>query len=68
MSKDIAHTCSGGLLKAGETNMLQTRPDPDRISLRMPLIPRRRRDFAPRGEPFAHVESSRIKPCVLIRS
>lgn len=67
-AEEMAHTCSGGLLKAGETDMLDTKPDPDKMSFRMPLIPRRSRDFAPNGEPFAHVERSRINPCVQVRS
>lgn len=43
--------------------MLPTKPEPDRISLRMPLIPRRRRVLALNREPLAHVERRRIKPC-----
>jgi len=42
--------------------MLETRPDPTRISLRIPLIPRRRRVFVARVEPLAHVERSLIRP------
>lgn len=44
--------------------MLATRPDPDSISLRIPLMPRSSKVLAPRGDPLAHVESSRIKPCM----
>ena len=62
--KEQCSTCSGGLLKAGETEMLATRPEPDSISLRIPLMPRSSKVLAPRGDPLAHVESSRIKPCM----
>ena len=57
-------TCSGGLLKAGETDDLAAMPEPDRISLRMPLIPRRSNVLAPNGDPLAQVERSRINPCM----
>lgn len=43
--------------------MLDAKPEPDKISFRMPLIPSRSRDFAPKGEPLAHVEIRRINPC-----
>lgn len=62
------YTCSGGLLNAGETEALEETPDPDRISLRMPLIPRRSKVLAPRGDPLAQVERSRIKPCICLLS
>lgn len=58
------YTCSAGLLNAGETEALEDTPEPDSISLRMPLIPRRSSVLAPRGDPLAHVERSRIKPCI----
>lgn len=64
-SKQIsASTCSAGLLNAGDTDMPATRPEPDRISFRMPLIPRSSKVFAPWSEPLAQVERSRIKPCI----
>lgn len=62
--KKLAHTCSAGLVKAGETDNLASRPAPDKISLRVPLTPKRSSVFAPRGEPLAQVERSRIKPCM----
>lgn len=67
-AEEMAHTCSGGLLKAGETDMPEPKPDPDKMSFNMPLIPRRSRDFAPSGEPLAHVERSRINPCKKVES
>lgn len=57
------HTCSGGLLKAGEIDTVATRSEPDSISLSIPLIPSSSKVFAPSGDPLAHVESSLIKPC-----
>lgn len=63
VNRKKAITCSGGLLNAGETEMPATSPEPDRISLRMPLMPRSSKVFAPRWEPLAHVERSLIKPC-----
>lgn len=57
------HTCSGGLLKAGEIETAATRSEPDRISLSIPLIPSSNKVLAPSGEPLAHVERSLIKPC-----
>ena len=68
MQEECASTCSGGRLIAGETDMLATRPEPDNISLRMPLIPRRSRVLAPKGDPLAHVERSRINPCMPYKS
>jgi hypothetical protein len=58
----ISYICSGGLFRAGETEMLETRPEPARMSLRIPLIPRRRSVFVARVEPLAHVERSLIRP------
>jgi hypothetical protein len=58
----ISNICSGGLFNAGETEVLEETPEPERISLRIPLIPSRSRVLAPRGDPLAHVERSRIKP------
>ena len=58
----ILKICSGGRLIAGETDMLATRPEPDNISLRMPLIPRRNRVLVPKEDPLAHVERSWINP------
>lgn len=43
--------------------MPATNPDPERISLSVPLIPRRRSVLAARGDPLAHIESRRITPC-----
>jgi len=60
----LNHTCSGGLLNAGETEALEETPEPDRISLRIPLIPSSSKVLAPRGDPLAQVERSRIKPCI----
>jgi len=40
-----------------------TNPEPERISLSVPLIPRRRSVLAARGDPLAHIESRRITPC-----
>lgn len=60
----LYYTCSGGLLNAGETEALEETPEPDRISLRIPLIPRSNKVLAPRGDPLAQVERSRIKPCI----
>lgn len=57
-------TCSAGRLNEGETVALEETPEPDSISLRMPLIPRRSKALAPRGDPLAQVERSRIKPCI----
>lgn len=62
--KEAANTCSAGLLKAGGTDALADTPEPDSISLRMPLIPSRSNVLAPSGDPLAQVESSRIKPCM----
>lgn len=39
-AKEAVITCSAGLLKAGGTDEFAETPDPDNISLRMPLIPR----------------------------
>lgn len=60
----LIDTCSGGLLNAGETEALEETPEPDRISLRIPLIPSSSKVLAPRGDPLAQVERSRIKPCI----
>lgn len=59
-----ANTCSGGLLNAGETDEVAAMPEPARISLRMPLIPRRSNVLVPNGDPLAQVERSRIKPWI----
>lgn len=59
-----ANTCSGGLLNAGETDEFAAMPEPERISLRMPLIPRRSNVLVPNGDPLAQVERSRIKPWI----
>lgn len=56
------HTCSAGLLRAGDTDMFPTSPDPAKISLRMPLIPRSSNVLAPTVDPLAQVARSRIKP------
>jgi hypothetical protein len=55
-------TCSGGLAKAGETVIPATRPEPERISFKVPLVPRRRRVLAANGDPLAQVERSRMTP------
>lgn len=60
----LKFTCSGGLVNAGGTDPLADTPDPDRISLRMPLIPRRSNVLAPKCEPLEQVESSRTNPCM----
>lgn len=56
-------TCPVVLPKAGETDEFVEMPEPDNISLRMPLIPRRSKVLAHNGDPLAQVETSRIKPC-----
>jgi hypothetical protein len=65
-NSEVHYTCSGGLFNAGETEALEETPEPERISLRIPLIPSRSRVLAPRGDPLAHVERSRIKPCACL--
>lgn len=60
--RETLQTCSGGLANAGLMETLATRPEPDKISLRVPLIPRRRRVLAANGDPLAQVDKRRIKP------
>lgn len=55
-------TCSGGLVRAGETVVPANRPEPERMSFKVPLIPRRRRVLDANGDPLAQVERSRITP------
>lgn len=64
LGEETASTCSAGLLRAGGTDELAETPEPDKISLRVPLIPRRSKVLDPRGDPLANVDSSRIKPCM----
>lgn len=56
--KGITHTCSAGVLKAGE---IET--EADKMSLRIPLMPSIIKVLAPNEEALAHEERSRIKPC-----
>jgi len=60
--QNIQSTCSGGLVRAGETDILATTPEPESISLRIPLMPSKRSVLAPNGDPLAHVDRRRIKP------
>ena len=55
-------TWSAGLDKAGATDVPATKQDPERISLMVPLMPRRRSVLAANSDPLAQVERRRIKP------
>ena len=55
-------TWSAGLDKAGATDVPATKPEPERISLIVPLMPSRRSVLAANSDPLAHVERRRIKP------
>lgn len=61
-------TWSGGLVKEGGTETLPIKLETGSISLRMPLISRWSKVLAPKGDPFAHIERSRIKPCMTDKS
>jgi hypothetical protein len=65
-NSEVHYTCSGGLLNAGETESFEESPEPERMSLRIRLIPRSSRVLEPRGDPLAQVERSRIKPCICL--